>query len=248
MHLHETVRRSAALALLGGATVGLLWAGPRPGDLPHGRDELTDWLATRSIDATVTTLAALAAEACLLYLALSGLLVALTRLPGLCGRLSGALADRFVPALIRRAMETALGITVATASVTGAAVPALAAPAGPGISVSSTPVPATAVPAPPLPDLDRPAGPPAKQPRPATLPPPATAPRPPPSAAPTPTDSAVVVHRGDSLWRIAARHLGPGATDVEIAAAWPRWYAANRSVIGPDPDLLLPGQRLSPPR
>ncbi|PRY61257.1 hypothetical protein BCF74_1065 [Knoellia remsis] len=57
----------------------------------------------------------------------------------------------------------------------------------------------------------------------------------------------VVVHRGDSLWSIAARHLGPDATDAEIARAWPQWYAANRPVIGGDPDLLLPGQILKVP-
>lgn len=57
----------------------------------------------------------------------------------------------------------------------------------------------------------------------------------------------VVVRRGDTLWAIAARHLGPRATPAAIATAWPRWYAANRTVIGADPDLLLPGQRLTPP-
>jgi hypothetical protein len=61
-------------------------------------------------------------------------------------------------------------------------------------------------------------------------------------------DDRVVVRRGDSLWSITARHLGPGASDAEVAAEWPRWWQANRSVIGPDPDLLLPGMRLRPPR
>ena len=55
------------------------------------------------------------------------------------------------------------------------------------------------------------------------------------------------MHRGDTLWSIAARRLGEGATDAEVAAAWPRWYAANRDVVGPDPDLLLPGQVLHAP-
>jgi hypothetical protein len=68
--------------------------------------------------------------------------------------------------------------------------------------------------------------------------------RAPRAAAP---EDEVVVHRGDSLWSIAARRLGPGASDAEVAAAWPRWYAANRAVIGPDPDLVLPGQRLRVP-
>ena len=57
----------------------------------------------------------------------------------------------------------------------------------------------------------------------------------------------VVVRRGDTLWDIAARALGPDASVAEIAAIWPRWYAANRSTIGPDPDLIRPGQRLRPP-
>ena len=38
----------------------------------------------------------------------------------------------------------------------------------------------------------------------------------------------VVVRRGDSLWAIAARHLGPDASDAEIARAWPAWFEANR--------------------
>lgn len=58
---------------------------------------------------------------------------------------------------------------------------------------------------------------------------------------------AVVVRRGDTLWDIAARHLGEDADAGAIAAAWPRWYAANKSLIGPDPDLILPGTRLVPP-
>ena len=57
----------------------------------------------------------------------------------------------------------------------------------------------------------------------------------------------VVVLAGDSLWSIAARHLGPAADATEVAEAWPRWWEANRSVVGDDPDLLLPGQRLVAP-
>lgn len=57
----------------------------------------------------------------------------------------------------------------------------------------------------------------------------------------------VVVHRGDSLWAIVARALGPHARDARVAAEWPRWYAANRSAIGDDPNLLRPGTILRPP-
>lgn len=57
----------------------------------------------------------------------------------------------------------------------------------------------------------------------------------------------VVVGQGDSLWSIAAAHLPAGASDAAIAAAWPRWYEANRTVIGADPDVLLVGQSLEVP-
>ena len=57
----------------------------------------------------------------------------------------------------------------------------------------------------------------------------------------------VVVRAGDSLWRIAAQHLGPLASPGQIAAAWPGWYAANRDVVGTDPGLIHPGQVLSRP-
>ncbi|MEV6948770.1 transglycosylase family protein [Streptomyces sp. NPDC051172] len=42
------------------------------------------------------------------------------------------------------------------------------------------------------------------------------------------------VREGDTLSEIAARH---GTT-------WQRLYAANKAVIGPDPDLIVPGQQL----
>jgi resuscitation-promoting factor RpfA len=61
-------------------------------------------------------------------------------------------------------------------------------------------------------------------------------------------DDEIVVRRGDTLWSLAERHLGPGATDGEIAVEWPHWFRANRAVIGHDPDHLLPGERLRPPQ
>jgi len=55
-----------------------------------------------------------------------------------------------------------------------------------------------------------------------------------------------VVRPGESLWSIAHARA-PGATDAELARAVARWHAANRELIGPDPDLIRPGQRLTPP-
>ncbi|MFJ3904988.1 transglycosylase family protein [Streptomyces sp. NPDC090025] len=42
---------------------------------------------------------------------------------------------------------------------------------------------------------------------------------------------------GDSLSKIAR--------DEQVRGGWPRLYAANRTVVGDDPDLILPGQRLT---
>ncbi|MEG3616489.1 hypothetical protein [Isoptericola haloaureus] len=70
----------------------------------------------------------------------------------------------------------------------------------------------------------------------------------PASRATTGPDAAeVVVHRGDSLWEIAARGLPASATDAEVLAATTRWHEANRDVIGADPDAILPGQVLRAP-
>jgi hypothetical protein len=57
----------------------------------------------------------------------------------------------------------------------------------------------------------------------------------------------VTVRPGDSLWSLTAARLGPFASDVDIARAWPRLYQANRDVIGESPHLLRPGQVLRLP-
>jgi nucleoid-associated protein YgaU len=60
-------------------------------------------------------------------------------------------------------------------------------------------------------------------------------------------DGAVTVVRGDTLWSLAAAHLGPDATAAQIARAWPAWFELNRDVLRDGPDRLLPGQRLLVP-
>ncbi|MCW2829831.1 MAG: hypothetical protein JWP31_523 [Aeromicrobium sp.] len=59
--------------------------------------------------------------------------------------------------------------------------------------------------------------------------------------------SDVTVVPGDTLWSIAARWLGSGASDTEIARASAAWHDANREAIGDDPDLIFPSQRLTSP-
>lgn len=81
----------------------------------------------------------------------------------------------------------------------------------------------------------------------------AAEPAPAPAATAEPSPQAPSVHvvvAGESLWRIAEQHLaarGDPTHPAAVATAWPAWYAANRDVVGPDPDLIHPGQVLTPP-
>lgn len=239
MQATRAPRYVGSWAIWSALTAVLVWAGPRPHDVPLAPARWADWLVATPLDRAVATLAGLTADLCAGYLLLSAVLVGLGRLPGVTGRLAAGLAARVTPALVRRSLESALGLTVATASMVTASAPALAG----GQMIPRTPaasaLAAALAPPSPLPSLDRPAAP-----RPT---PTHRLPAKPPPAVPA-APAAVVVQHGDSLWRIAARHLGTRATDTQVAAAWPRWYAANRDVVGPDADLLLPGQRLRPPR
>lgn len=62
-----------------------------------------------------------------------------------------------------------------------------------------------------------------------------------PSEAGAPADCELVVVAGDSLWSLAARQLGPGASDADVDARWRAVYARNTDAVGPDPDLVSPG-------
>lgn len=56
----------------------------------------------------------------------------------------------------------------------------------------------------------------------------------------------LVVRPGDSLWRIARERL-PHASDADVSRAVAALYADNRRSIGPDPDVIRPGQHLDFP-
>jgi nucleoid-associated protein YgaU len=117
----------------------------------------------------------------------------------------------------------------ASPATTGAATPAAASPA-PVPGPSATPVPGW------VPQVSR-------------VPPAVTAlvTSAAPAGSPEPGPAPHVVVTGDTLWGIAAAHLGADATAAEIASQWPRWWRANHAVVGDDPDLLRPGQVLHPP-
>ena len=56
-----------------------------------------------------------------------------------------------------------------------------------------------------------------------------------------------VVIAGDCLWDIAARLIGPGASNAAIDRGWRAIYAANRDEVGDDPGLIHPGLVLTIP-
>ncbi|MGH3094838.1 MAG: LysM peptidoglycan-binding domain-containing protein [Streptosporangiales bacterium] len=210
--------RSAALLLA--LVAGLGWAsGPLARQLLGG--------AALDFEAALAASAAGIAWAAVLWFCGCLVLALLGRLPGAAGRAARHTAAAVTPALMRRLLEAALGASIAVAATGQVAYAAAGTPGGTSE----------------LPRVDRPDRPAAHQP-----------------SAPDPDRpggdrehrksraSTVRVRRGDTLWAIAAAHLPGTPDDAAIAANWPRWYAANRHVIGSDPNLILPGQRLRPPK
>lgn len=189
------------------------------------------------------------------WLGLGFVVAALASLPGAFGAAFDVVACRLAPAAVRRAVALLLGTALTLAVVPSAALAAGdpvpgARPAAvlsvtapdPGFR-STTPEPAAAASGAASPGIEAPAAPAPGTPAVvSSLGPLGQHPQ-----AGTNVGGHVVVRRGDTLWDIAARHLGPGATTARIAHEWPRWHAANRALIGPDPDRIQPGQRLVPP-
>jgi len=62
-----------------------------------------------------------------------------------------------------------------------------------------------------------------------------------------PPRTVTVVQPGDSLWLLARSQLPIDASDALATRSVQRWYAANREIIGPDPDLIFPGTPLTQP-
>jgi hypothetical protein len=67
-------------------------------------------------------------------------------------------------------------------------------------------------------------------------------------ANPKGAERPVVVSPGDSLWSISSERLGGAATPQQIAEGVELIYARNQNRIGPDPNQIFAGQRLSVPQ
>ncbi len=239
-----------ALALVGGGVLTGACAAGALHALPGSSAPGVDPSAT-----LVGTAAALAAAGSA-WLTFGLLVTVIAGAPGRIGEAARALRDRCAPAVVQRWAAVLLGASVGAGVLPGTAVASVqVADPVPGWSgAADGPVRAGAATQAPSPPPRTGSGKP-----PASAPSPGWVPRRPPARSsadaglltghPRAVDRRrdVVVTRGDTLWSIAAAHLGAGAGDAEISRAWPRWYAANRSAIGPDPHDLRPGTRLRPP-
>lgn len=263
MTVGRRVLASAGLVL--GDLTALVALRPDPGALAGDVAAPHAWVAEVSADGAAITLAGAGLWCVAVWLGLGLLAATATQLPGSLGRVARSVSRALLPAAIYRIVAGAAGLGVllapvaagaegrATASVSPAGgqpvliTPAIPAPTWPSDRPRSTPtLPTPRWPTSPAPTSSAPTDRPTK---PTARSAPAKA-RPAHRAGPARTSTAgpgVVVRSGDSLWRIAADHLGQQATASQIGAAWPRWYTANHTAIGADPGLIRPGQHLQAP-
>lgn len=219
-------RTTGAGVLLAGLVLLVAWVSPDPRTLGPMLAHPQAYLDRVGPDRAAITLVAVTCWLILGWLLLAVSATAAGSLPGVLGAIARAVSGRLVPATLRQATVLALGLSVATGGASAAADvgPVPSGRPDRAVTVSSSlalPGRATA-----RIDVDWPVG---------------------PATAAAPARRTVTVAPGECLWDLAATQLGPGATNAQIAAEWQRWYAANRSVIGPDPDLIHPGQRLVSP-
>jgi nucleoid-associated protein YgaU len=212
------------------------------------------WVTDVGADAAATTLCGALLWCVAAWLAVGLLALAAAQLPGAAGRLAWAASRALLPRAVYRLAAGATGLGVLLAPVAAGAQPGAAPTPAPSPTAAATlPAPswpASNAPASNAPASDTPAGNAPASNAPANNAPANNAPAggdAPQTDGTQPDAAHVTVQAGDSLWRIAATHLGADATSAQIAEAWPRWYAANRAVIGADPALIRPGQVLSAP-
>ena len=179
----------------------------------------------------------------ILWLGCGIVLEVLAGMPGAIGGGAERAATVLTPRQVRAVIATLLGIGITAGLATGASAVGSAPPPHTAPSPASRPMTpdpgVSSLPDPGVPSI------PTVRPQPDVR---VLSPVPRDDPADRDSPHEVVVHRGDSLWAIAARHLGTEASDAEIAEAWPDWYAANRHVIGSDPTSSCRGRSCVRPR
>lgn len=247
MSLRRWTATTAAMAAMAWALVVL---GPESGQAWRAVTAPQALVDVAGADALLVPVAAAAGWVCWAWGVLGLALTALSTVPGAVGRAADLLVVALLPAGARRLAAIAVGLTVAGPLL---APPTALLPA----SVTSTPAAVSDQPAAtggvsPMAETghevaDWPAAPAGDDGAASGVPP--DWPGPP---ATSPAADQRVVLRGDCLWDIAADWLtrqrpGVPASDADVLAAVHAWWQTNAAVIGPDPDLLLPGQVLSAP-
>lgn len=251
MSAHRVQLRAAIAPLAGAVLMLRFWPHPR-----RLQQELTHphaWIAAVGADHAVATLAGALLWLAALWLCLGTSAAVLSLIPGRFGQAADLLARHTLPSALRRVVVAAAGASILLAPVSAFAAPgstatpgsttapgstaALASGGGSTSAADTAPAPAwptdhlaTSGPAPVWPTDKAVPGSALRRKRTASAP-----------------DAAATVRPGDSLWLIAGHQLGASATPEQIATLWPRWYAANRTTIGADANLITPGMRLHAP-
>jgi nucleoid-associated protein YgaU len=239
MSIRRLVTTTVAMALAAGVLAALT---PDLSEMTRTLAAAQRTADTAGPDVLVTSAAGLLSWAVWAWGVLGLALTATSALPGMVGGAARLALHAVLPAAARRSAALALGLGL------GVAGPLL----GTAALLSTTPAAATDnwTPSTAGTGLDWPVAPARQAPDWPAVATPAQAPAPDRPSATAPAGSHVVV-RGECLWHIASDRLlaqhGRTPTDGEVAAATHAWWQANADVIGPEPDLLLPGQVLSPP-
>jgi nucleoid-associated protein YgaU len=240
MSIRRLVATAVAMALIAGALSALT---PDLSSMAGALASAQRTADTAGPDVLVASAAGLLAWAVWGWGAVGLALTAASAVPGLLGGTARLALHVVLPAGARRSAALALGVGLGVAGpLLGTAALMTPMPAAADIWTPSTtgtaldwPVTPTAGPVPDWPAItpDHQLG------------------AAPDWPAADPAEGTHVVVRGECLWHIASDRLlaqhGRTPTDGEVAAATHAWWQANADVIGPDPDLLLPGQVLSPP-
>ncbi len=232
---------------------------PRPAALAQHLAHASTWITSQP-DGAIAELVAAVIWLVAVWLGVGLLAGLLARAPGIAGTVARGVARVTLPRMVRQLVVGSLGMGIVLVPVAASA-SALSAPSAGTAAVTSVPgpvwptTPSVDVPSVPAPNWPlSPAPPNPSHPNPThSTPAHSTPTRRVPAARPvlstTPASSghaedSVRVRAGDSLWQLAADRLDDAASPGRVTHYWQRIYAANRSVIGADPDHIDPGQQL----